>query len=185
MGSIRQVSFEADTWMPSAYTLSCQQANHHTGTSTAFRWCRWRRSWTRRRWSNGYWSRGCRTVPHIQKQSKEELGFYLICYTSRCISNHLGKDWWPQRDSKSAYWKDDAMQDQLDVLSTKFNNIYTDQEHWTVGHSGQKGGDNFAASEGECLFEGEKFQKLFLSFLLFVFMFWIIVDGLWYTNVCF
>ena len=37
------------------------------------------------------------------------------------------------------------------------------------------------ASEGECVFEGEKFQKLFLSFLyvmLFKFMFWIIVDGL-------
>ena len=58
-----------------------------------------------------------------------------------------------------------AMQDQLDVLSAKFDSIYTDQEHWPFGHSGQKGGDNFAAasaaSEGECLFEGEKFQKLF------------------------
>ena len=77
-----------------------------------------------------------------------------------------------------------AMQDQLDVLSTKFDSIYTNQEHWPFGHSDQKGGDNnfAAASEGECLFEGEKFQKLFLSFffyvMVFVFMFWIIVDGL-------
>ena len=48
-----------------------------------------------------------------------------------------------------------TMQDQLDVLSAMFDNIYTDQEHWPFGHSGQKGEDNFAASEGECLFEGE------------------------------
>ena len=58
-----------------------------------------------------------------------------------------------------------AMQDQLDVLSAKFDSIYTNQEHWPFGHSDQKGGDNFVAasttSEGECLFEGEKFQKLF------------------------
>ena len=55
------------------------------------------------------------------------------------------------------------MQDQLDVLSAKFDSIYTNREHWPFGHSSQKGGDNnFAAtSEGECLFEGEKFQKLF------------------------
>ena len=81
-----------------------------------------------------------------------------------------------------------TMQDQLDVLSAMFDNIYTTQEHWPFGHSGQKGGDKFVASEGECLFEGEKFQKLLLSIfyvMLFVFMFWIIVDGLWYTNVCF
>ena len=36
-----------------------------------------------------------------------------------------------------------AMQDQLDVLSAKFDSIYTNQEHWPFGHSGQKGGDNF------------------------------------------
>ena len=45
----------------------------------------------------------------------------------------------------------------------------------------KKGENNFAAAfEGECLLEGEKFQKLFLSFffMLFVFMFWIIIDGL-------
>ena len=83
-----------------------------------------------------------------------------------------------------------AMQDQLDVLLAKFDSIYTNQEHWPFGHSGQKGGDNnfAAASEGECLFKGEKFQKLFLIFfyvMVFVLMFWIIVDGLWYTNVCF
>ena len=55
-----------------------------------------------------------------------------------------------------------TMQDQLDVLSAKFDSIYTNKEHWPFGHFGQKGGDNFvAAFEGECLFEGEKFQKLF------------------------
>ena len=57
-----------------------------------------------------------------------------------------------------------TMQDQLDVLSAMFDNIYTTQEHWPFGHSGKKGGDNFVAFEGEWLFEGEKFQNLFLSF---------------------
>ena len=79
---------------PNAYTLGYQQVNHHTDTSTTSGWCRWRRSWTRRRWSNRYWSRGWRTVFHIQKQSKEDQGLYLISCTSRCIPNHLGKDWW-------------------------------------------------------------------------------------------
>ena len=57
-----------------------------------------------------------------------------------------------------------TMQDQLDVLSAMFDNIYTTQEHWPFGHSGKKGGDNFVAFEGEWLFEGEKFQNLFLGF---------------------
>ena len=79
-----------------------------------------------------------------------------------------------------------AMQDHLDVLSAKFDSIYIDQEHWPFGYAGQKGGDNFVASKGECLFEGEKFQKLFLSFFYVICVYvWIIVDGLWYTNVCF
>ena len=70
-----------------------------------------------------------------------------------------------------------AMQDQLDVLSAKFDSIYTNQEHWPFGHSGQKGGDNFqgavasTTSKGECLFEGEKFQKLFKFLFYFIFVF--------------
>ena len=35
----------------------------------------------------------------------------------------------------------------------------------------KKGENNFAAAfEGECLLEGEKFQKLFLSFYLFIYV---------------
>ena len=33
-----------------------------------------------------------------------------------------------------------TMQDQLDVLSAKFDSIYTNQEHRPFGHSGKKGG---------------------------------------------
>ena len=57
------------------------------------------------------------------------------------------------------------MQDQLDVLPAKFDSIYTNQEHWPFGHSDQKGGD-----KGECLFEGEKSQKLFLSFFFLCYL---------------
>ena len=50
-----------------------------------------------------------------------------------------------------------AMQDQLDVLLAKFDSIYTNQEHWPLGHSDQKGREFLgAAPEGECLFKGEK-----------------------------
>ena len=70
-----------------------------------------------------------------------------------------------------------TMQDQLDVLSAKFDNIYTTQEHWPFGHSGKKRGDNFVACEGEWLFEGEKFQKLlkFLFYVIFVY----VLDNCW------
>ena len=39
-----------------------------------------------------------------------------------------------------------AMQDQLDVLSAKFDSIYTNQEHWPFGHSDQKGGEFLGGS---------------------------------------
>ena len=75
------------------------------------------------------------------------------------------------------------MQDQLDVLSAKFDSI-TNQEHRPFSHFGQKRGDNFqgvaalAASEGECLFEGEKFQKLFKFFyFLFYVIFVYVLDN--------
>ena len=47
-----------------------------------------------------------------------------------------------------------AMQDQLDVLSAKFDSIATHHEHWPFGHSDQKGVEVFfffceAALEGE------------------------------------
>ena len=71
-----------------------------------------------------------------------------------------------------------AMQDQLDVLSTKFDKIYTNQEHWPFGHSGQKGGEFLgAALEGEVPIWGEEafiIQQLF-KFLLYVVLFMIIV----------
>ena len=72
-----------------------------------------------------------------------------------------------------------AMQDQLDVLSAKFDSIYTNQEHWPFGHSGQKGGEFLGGSStwGECLFEGEKFQKLF-KFLFYV-VFVYVLDNCW------
>ena len=75
------------------------------------------------------------------------------------------------------------MQDQLDVLLAKFDSIYTDWEYWPFGHSSQKGGDNFATSEGECLFEGEKFQKLFLSFFFLFVICVYVLDNRWWALI--
>ena len=74
-----------------------------------------------------------------------------------------------------------AMQDQLDVLSAKFDSIYTNLEHWPFGHSDQKGGEFLGISTwgGVPIWGGEAFiiHQLF-KFLFYVvlFMFWIIVD---------
>ena len=52
-----------------------------------------------------------------------------------------------------------AMQDQLDVLSAKFDSIYTDQEHYSFGHSDQKEGDNFL--RGSVCLRGRSFRNCF------------------------
>ena len=109
-------------------------------------------------------------------------------YTSRCIPDHLGKDWWPQRGSKSAYWKDD---------SNAGSAWYTFNQDWQHLHQlgaltlwpfWSKRGRIFKGSTwgGVPVWGGEAFiiQQLF-KFLLYVvlFMFWIIVDWVWYTVV--
>ena len=149
--------------------------------------------WTRRRWSNGYWSRGCKTDFHIQKQSQEEQGFYLINYTSRCIPDHLKKDWWPQRGSKLTYWKDDS---NAGSVWCTFSQVWQHLHQLgalTLWPFRSKRGRIFRGQQhlrGCSCLRGRSFKNYLSSyFILFLFMFWIIVNWFWYTvimvNVCF
>ena len=70
----------------------------------------------------------------------------------------------------------------ISILSAKFDSIYTNQEHWPIGHSGQKGGEFLGGNStwgGLPIWGGEVFiiQQPFKFFILCYFVY--VLDNCW------